>query len=270
MLASTSISFDLSVYEIFVTLSTGGRLVLVENALDVVGNAAVDGVRLINTVPSAAAELLRLDAIPPSVRTINLAGEPLAQQLVGQLYDLPFVQDVYDLYGPTEDTTYSTFTRRVPGGVATIGRPIDNTQAYVLDEFLNPTPQGVPGEVYLAGAGLARGYLNRPDLTAERFLPDPFGGPGGRMYRTGDLARYRADGTLQYLGRIDHQVKLRGFRIELGEIETALEACEGVAKALVMVREDAWATGARRTSSSSRTWSGRTARRATSRRSARP
>ena len=165
---------------------------------------------------------------------------------MGQLYALPFAQDVYDLYGPTEDTTYSTYTRRDVDGVATIGRPIDKTQAYLLDEFLNPVPQGVAGEVYLSGEGLARGYLNRPELHRRSdFCPIPTiphtgtgeVTPGDRMYRTGDLARHLPDGRLQYLGRIDHQVKIRGFRIELGEIEKAIERCAGVAKALVVARD---------------------------------
>src|SRR5262249_45663552 len=123
-------------------------------------------------------------------------------------------------------------------GPATIGKPIVNTQALLLDSRLQMVPIGTPGELYLAGEGLARGYLRRPELTAERFIPNLYAGDGARMYRTGDLARYRADGSLEYLGRTDNQVKLRGFRIELGEIEAVATQYSGVAQAVAMVRED--------------------------------
>ncbi|HEV3051765.1 MAG TPA: non-ribosomal peptide synthetase, partial [Longimicrobium sp.] len=149
---------------------------------------------------------------------------------------------LYNLYGPTETTTYSTYTH-VPGDLAAapgIGRPIANTQVYVLDRDGEPACTGVPGELYIGGAGLARGYLNRPGLTAEKFVPNPFADePGARMYRTGDRGRWRADGTLEFLGRTDFQVKVRGFRIELGEIEAALRSHDAVRDALVLAREDA-------------------------------
>ncbi|MCP1615484.1 amino acid adenylation domain-containing protein, partial [Azospirillum lipoferum] len=161
VLASTSVCFDLSVWEFFVTLSAGGHVVMADNALSLPDLPARDRVRLINTVPSAIAGLLRSGGIPPGVRTVNLAGEPLAQSLVDELYAAG-IADVYDLYGPSEDTTYSTVTRREPGGRANIGRPIAGTQGYVLDGDLNPVPLGVVGELYLGGSGLARGYLNRP------------------------------------------------------------------------------------------------------------
>src|SRR5262249_32791259 len=159
-------------------------------------------------------------AIPRSVVTVNLAGEPLTARLADALYDAG-VRRVYDLYGPSEDTTYSTYALRLRGGPATIGRPIAGTRLYILDRSLEPVPVGAHGEICLAGAGLARGYLGRPELTAERFVTDPFV-PGERMYRTGDLGRFHPDGTVEYLGRRDHQVKVRGFRIELGEIESVL------------------------------------------------
>jgi amino acid adenylation domain-containing protein len=239
VLAATSISFDLSVFEIFLPLSLGGCVIVVENALALTGSAAADHVRLVNTVPSAIAALIKSDGIPSGVRTVNLAGEPLRADLVDALYAAGGIERVYDLYGPSEDTTYSTFTLRRAGGPASIGTPISNTQAYVLTAGLRPLPAGVPGELYLAGRGLARGYLGRPGLTAERFVPDPFSArPGARMYRTGDRVRWKADGTLEYLGRLDHQVKVRGFRIELGEVEAVLRRHQRVADCVVVARED--------------------------------
>ena len=146
------------------------------------------------------------------------------------------------MYGPTEDTTYSTFalmSRETSGAVA-IGRPIANTETYLLDERMQPVPIGVAGEIYLGGAGLARGYLQRADLTAARFVPHPFARrPGDRLYRTGDQARYLSDGSIVYLGRDDRQVKLRGYRIELDEIETVLCQHEAIDRAVVTIRETA-------------------------------
>ena len=221
VLASTSICFDLSVYEIFVTLANGGTIVLVPNALGLVDLPKGTPLTLINTVPSAIEELVRLGVIPDSVRTINLAGEPLSAALVTRIYEATSAEKVYDLYGPSEDTTYSTYCLRQKKGRATIGRPIANTQVYILDRHNQIQPVGVPGELHIAGDGLARGYLNRPELTEEKFVANPFQ-PGTRMYKTGDLARWMDDGTIQYLGRIDTQVKIRGFRIEMGEIEVRL------------------------------------------------
>lgn len=236
VLASTSVCFDLSVFEIFAPLAGGGRIVLVENALELARLGPESGVRLVNTVPSAAAELVRLGGVPDSVRVMNLAGEPLPSTLVDAIYQGTRVEHVYDLYGPSEATTYATFGRREQGGRATIGRPIRNTRIYILDAEGEPVPPMVVGEIWVAGAGVARGYFQRPDLTAERFVPDPFV-PGARMYRTGDLGRYLADGAIVFLGRTDAQIKLRGFRIELGEVEAALRTCEGVADCTVVVRE---------------------------------
>jgi amino acid adenylation domain-containing protein len=236
--AATSVCFDLSVFEIFLPLARGGAVILGDNALALAGLPAAERVTLINTVPSAMEELLRLEAVPRSVRTVNLAGEPLVPALVDRIYERTGAGRVFDLYGPSEDTTYSTFALRRPGGPATIGWPVAGTRAVLLDPWGGPVPLGIPGEVWLGGAGLARGYLHRPDLTAERFRPDPFSGPGERLYRTGDLARRRADGSLELLGRIDHQVKLRGFRIELGEIEAALLAHPAVREAAVLALEE--------------------------------
>jgi amino acid adenylation domain-containing protein/non-ribosomal peptide synthase protein (TIGR01720 family) len=237
VLASTSICFDLSVWELFVTLAGGGFFVLAQNALELPDLPARDRVSLINTVPSAIAALQQAGQIPPSVRIINLAGEPLKQPLVDALYSQPTLEHVYDLYGPSEDTTYSTYVRRVAGGQPSIGRPLAGTDSFVLDSRLQPVPLGVVGELYLAGAGISRGYLLRPELTAERYVPNPFSTPGERLYRTGDLVRYQVDGQIEYLGRVDHQIKVRGFRIELGEIEKRLLEHPQVSEAVVVARD---------------------------------
>src|ERR1051325_1196679 len=239
VLASTSICFDLSVFELFVTLSLGGSVILADNALHLAHLESAKQVTLINTVPSAIAELLRLNAIPKTVSTINLAGEALKTSVVQQLYELPHVQRVFDLYGPSEDTTYSTFALRCASGPAIIGRPISNTEAYLLDSDLQQVPEGMQGEIYLSGHGLARGYLHRPDLTAERFVPNPFNKDGStRLYRTGDLARRLPDGNLEYLGRLDNQIKLRGFRIELNEIEICLSQYPSIRDCVVAVKSN--------------------------------
>jgi amino acid adenylation domain-containing protein/non-ribosomal peptide synthase protein (TIGR01720 family) len=240
VLASTSICFDLSVFEVFGTLCCGGEVILAENALSLPTLAAAKQVTLINTVPSAIAELLRLDNVPDSVTTINLAGEPLHASLVQQIYQHTKVEQVFNLYGPSEDTTYSTFAYLQQGDdIITIGRPIANTQCFVLDEQMQLVPTGVCGELYIAGAGLTRGYLNRPQLTAQKFVPNPFSDKGGDLlYKTGDLVRYLPSGDIEYIGRIDHQVKLRGFRIELGEIEALLDRHLAVSSSVVVVRED--------------------------------
>jgi amino acid adenylation domain-containing protein len=238
-LAATSICFDLSIFEIFLPLSCGGTIILAETALHLSTLRAAPAVTLINTVPSAMQELLRLKVVPDSVRIVNLAGEPLVTGLVQKIEEQCSVEKIYDLYGPSEDTTYSTFARRSSAERATVGRPISNTRVYLLDAAMQPVPRGVPGEVCLGGAGLARGYLRRPELTAQRFVPDPFSTePGARLYRTGDLARYLPDGNLELLGRIDHQVKVRGFRIELGEIETVLRQHPAVTDAVLVVHTD--------------------------------
>ncbi|MBD2095647.1 amino acid adenylation domain-containing protein [Trichocoleus sp. FACHB-591] len=176
VLAATSICFDLSVFEIFVPLSWGGRVILAENALHLPTIPAASQVTLVNTVPSAIAALLQTGPLPDSVHTVNLAGEPLQPALVQRLYQQPTIEQVYNLYGPSEDTTYSTVALMQRGDWSTpsIGRAIAQTQIYLLDAHLRPVPIGVPGEIYIGGAGLARGYLNRPELTAERFIPNPF------------------------------------------------------------------------------------------------
>ncbi|WP_414588179.1 amino acid adenylation domain-containing protein, partial [Scytonema sp. PCC 10023] len=242
VLASTSICFDLSVFELFVPLSCGGKVILAQNALHLPTLAASGEVTLINTVPSAIAELHRIDGIPRGVQTVNLAGEALQNQLVQKIYEHETIQQVFNLYGPSEDTTYSTYALVEKGatGAPSIGRAIANTQVYILDAQMQPVPVGVAGELYISGAGLARGYLNRPELTAEKFVPNPFAPDKSsqRLYKTGDLVRYKADGNIEYLGRIDHQVKIRGFRIELGEIEAVLTQHPNVRQTAVIATQE--------------------------------
>ncbi|HYR85173.1 MAG TPA: amino acid adenylation domain-containing protein, partial [Terriglobia bacterium] len=236
--ASTSLSFDLSVFELFAPLTRGGKVVVGANALDLTPERDVT---LINTVPSVLSELVRSNLIPDGVKTINLAGEALPLSLVRSIRQKAPDLRILNLYGPTEDTTYSTFYEVPPDPdrAPLIGRPIANSQVYILDEEHQPVPPGATGEILLGGMGLARGYLGRPELTAERFVPNPFGGQrGSRLYKTGDRGRMLADGSIEYLGRRDYQVKVRGYRIELGEIEEVLDEQAGVRRAVVSARED--------------------------------
>lgn len=238
VLASTSICFDLSVFELFLPLAWGGKVIIVENALELPNLKAAQEVTLINTVPTAIAQLLSMQGIPHSVRTINLAGEPLSNQLAQKLYQQQNIERIYNLYGPSEDTTYSTFSLVQKGSSKqpTIGRPIANTKIYLLNSALQPVPIGTIGELYIGGEGLARCYLNQPELTAQKFITNPF--RDGKLYKTGDLARYLPDGNIDFLGRTDNQVKLRGFRIELGEIEAVLETYPQIQQKVVVMRED--------------------------------
>uniref|UniRef100_UPI0036DAA4D6 amino acid adenylation domain-containing protein n=1 Tax=Photorhabdus sp. RM322S TaxID=3342825 RepID=UPI0036DAA4D6 len=235
VLFSTSINFDLSVFECFVPLSRGAAIYLVDDALSLMQHALP--VTLINSVPSAMKPLLQAQALMASVHTVNLAGEPLKGALIEQIFEKTQIQQLCNLYGPSETTTYSAWLPIQRGDriIESIGRPIANTCLYLLGEYGQPVPLGVVGEIYIGGAGVARGYLNRPDLTAERFLIDPFSGvPDARMYRTGDLARYLPDGNLEFLGRNDQQVKIRGFRIEPGEIEARLVEHPAVSESVVL------------------------------------
>jgi amino acid adenylation domain-containing protein len=235
-LFATSICFDLSVFEMFLPLTRGGTVMLAENALRVSELPAAARVAWINTVPSAITELLRLGGVPASVRTVSLGAEPLSTQLVEQIYRDTQVERVFDLYGPSETTVYCTSALRGGGGPATIGRPIIGAQVYLADSQMQWVPVGAPGEVYIGGEGLARGYYARPELTAERFIPNPYSEtPGARLYKTGDLARYLPDGRIEYLGRLDRQVKVRGFRVELDEIEMALREHPSVREAAVIL-----------------------------------
>jgi amino acid adenylation domain-containing protein len=238
--ASTSINFDLSVFEIFFPLTAGGRIVLIENALHLPSLPVDIDITLINTVPSIINELININIIPASVQVINLAGEALKNDLVQRIYQVDTIRKIYNLYGPTEATTYCIFALMKKGskGAAVIGRPVDNTQVFILDYSFRPIPIGVPGELYIGGAGLARGYLNRPELTAERFINNPFGDAHARLYKTGDLARFLLDGNIEYLGRMDNQVKIRGFRIETPEIEAALGKHPSISDSAVLVKEN--------------------------------
>src|SRR5205085_7504113 len=173
----------------------------------------------------------------PALATLITAGEACPAELVERWGS---AHRFFNAYGPTEVTVCATVAACPPeSGIPPIGWPIANTQVYVLDEQLQPVPVGVPGELYIGGVGLARGYLHRPELTAERFVPHPWSTqPGARLYKTGDLARYLPDGRLEYLGRLDQQVKLRGFRIELGEIEAVLNQHPAVRESLVLLRQE--------------------------------
>lgn len=232
-LASTSLAFDLSVFELFAPLTCGGSVIIADSALDLPRLPARSRVTLINTVPSAMTELVGVRGIPPGVRAVNLAGEPLTAALAADVHGLGHVERLYNLYGPTEDTTYSTFERVERGAAPTLGRSLPGRAAYVLDREGEPVPVGVVGEICLGGGGVARGYLHQPGLTAERFVPSALPEAPGRLYRTGDLGRRLADGRIEYLGRRDRQVKVRGFRIELEEVVAALVAHPSVAQAAV-------------------------------------
>ncbi|MEP2639437.1 amino acid adenylation domain-containing protein, partial [Roseobacter sp.] len=242
VLAATSVCFDLSVFEIFATLASGGTVMLVDDLFALHDAPFRDDVTLINTVPSPMAEFIKLGPLPAATQTVCLAGEPLPPALAKRIYATGTVTQLWNLYGPSEDTTYSTAALLPKSGeTCTIGAPVFATRAYVLDDGLNPLPPALPGELFLAGAGVSQGYWNRPDDTAAQFLPNPFDTDGTApiMYRTGDRVRRAPDGTLDYMGRGDRQVKIRGFRIEPGEVETALTDIDGVTAAAV----DGWHTG---------------------------
>jgi amino acid adenylation domain-containing protein len=238
VLASTSVCFDVSVFELFAPLCAGGTVVVVDNALSLL--ADTPDVTMVCAVPSAAKALVEAGALPRSVQVVGLGGEAVTGTLVDDLYATGHVESVINLYGPTEDTTYSTHARLLPGvQPPPIGALLPHSRGYVLNRALRPVPVGAVGELYLAGRGLSNGYINRAGLTASRYVADPFAPvPGERMYRTGDLVRYRSDGALLYLGRQDFQVKVRGQRIELGEIETTLQRHPEVRDAVVALHGD--------------------------------
>ena len=247
-----SLSFDASFREIFSILCSGGTLLLIPEELrrDLAQLARFIVDERVEKILMPAVALRRLaeefcpqETLPAALREVIAAGEqlyvtPQIQRFFSQLENCR----LHNHYGPSE--THVVTALELDGApehwptLPSIGRPIANTKVYLLDSFGQPVPLGVTGEIFLGGAGVARGYLNRPDLTAERFLPDPFGGMGERLYRSGDLARYRADGAIEFIGRADEQVKIRGYRVELGEIEAVIGAHEGVKETAVLARED--------------------------------
>ncbi|MFJ2774002.1 non-ribosomal peptide synthase/polyketide synthase [Streptomyces sp. NPDC087300] len=247
VLQKTPSGFDVSVWEFFWPLIVGATLVVArpDGHRDPVYLAELirrERVTTLHFVPSMLHAFLRANPVPErgALRRVFCSGEALPRELLAE-FQTTWNVPLHNLYGPTEaavDVTYWNGSDEPAHGPVPIGRPVWNTRCYVLDAALRPVPPGVPGELYLAGVQLARGYLGRSALTAERFVADPFSTGGARLYRTGDLARWNADGTLGYLGRTDHQVKLRGFRIELGEIESRLAKEPEVAHATVLVRED--------------------------------
>src|ERR1043165_148374 len=244
----TSIGFVDAIFEALGPLSRGLRLVIANAAVgkdaaalaSLMADAGVTRMVMVPSLASALVSAATARAQLSGLQACTLSGEALSEDLLRQLVDaLPGCSFV-NLYGSSEVSADAScyLAAAWGGGVIPIGRPISNMRLYVLDGDHRPVPIGVSGELYIGGVGLARGYLNRPELTAERFVPSPFG-DGERLYRTGDLARYLADGNLEFLGRIDHQVKIRGYRIELGEIEAALCGHDAVAQAVVVAREDA-------------------------------
>jgi amino acid adenylation domain-containing protein len=241
LLAVTTLSFDIAGLELFLPLTVGAKVVVAgrETAADarlLAERVAGCGATTMQATPATWRMLLAAGwAGNPGLRAL-CGGEALDGELARRLR--PLVGELWNLYGPTETTIWSTVQRvESPDGAPPIGRPIGNTRVYVLDEALDPVASGVEGELFIAGDGVARGYLHRPELTAERFVPEP-GADGATMYRTGDLVRIGRGGEIRYLGRIDHQVKVRGFRIELGEIEAALARHPAVRQAVVTARED--------------------------------
>ncbi|MFI0908788.1 amino acid adenylation domain-containing protein, partial [Streptomyces sioyaensis] len=238
--ATCSVSFDLSVMELFIPLSFGGTLLIAPNAVELGRLSFPVPVRVLHTVPSIAADLLRSGGLPQGLRTVLLAGEALPADVARGLRAHREGLRVINMYGVTEAACASTSA--VPGpdlaGPVPIGAPIRGIRGYVLDSELRPVPVGAPGVLYVGGVGTARAYVGSPGLTAERFVPDPFEAvPGARMYRTGDIVRWNGRGELEYLARGDAQVKLRGVRIEPGELEEAARDCAGVGQAVAVIRQ---------------------------------
>ena len=245
LLAVTTLSFDIAGLELYLPLVCGARLLLVSRETTQAGEKLKEvfeqkGVTAMQATPATWRLLLAAGWLGDRNLKILCGGEALPRDLANQL--LGVCGSLWNVYGPTEATIWSTLDQVGTAGPITIGRPLENTEIYLVSRQLKPVPVGVPGELLIGGAGLSRGYRGRPDLTAEKFIAHPFADlrrePGARLYRTGDLARHLADGRIEFLGRIDHQVKVRGFRIELGDIESALDRHPAVAQAVVVARED--------------------------------
>ncbi|MCW9096450.1 MAG: amino acid adenylation domain-containing protein, partial [Ignavibacteriaceae bacterium] len=243
LLSVTTISFDISVLELFLPLISGARLIIAPRS------TTSDGKLLIKALKDSKATIMQgtpstwkmmIEAGWRSAPDLKMlcGGEALPIELAKQM--LARGESLWNMYGPTETTVWSAVKKIEPEDDAVyIGPPIANTQFYILDNELNPVPIGVPGELLIGGEGLARGYLNRPELTDEKFISNPFGESGSRLYRTGDLARYKSNGDIEFLGRLDHQVKIRGFRIELGEIENVLSEHTAIKDVAVNAWSDA-------------------------------
>ncbi|GCD93718.1 non-ribosomal peptide synthetase [Embleya hyalina] len=241
MLFSTTVSFDMANTELYLPFVCGATMVMatrdtVTEPSRMVAFLRRHGVTVVQATPAFWQMVLTHEPTAARGLRIITGAEAVPVRLAEALADQAV--EVGNWYGPTETTTWSTMAPVKAGAGVAIGTPVGNTQVYLLDARLRPVPRGVQGELYIAGTGMARGYQGRPDLTAERFVPCPFGPAGARMYRTGDLARWNRDGLLEYIARTDHQVKIRGYRIELGEIEHALAGHPAVAQAAVVVRED--------------------------------
>ena len=242
LLAVTTISFDIAVLELYLPLLVGGRVVIASKENSINGKWLLDTleserVTAMQATPATWKLMLGIGWEGTPGLKIMCGGEELPRPLAEAL--LPRGAELWNMYGPTETTVWSAVKKISSGeGPVPIGDPIANTEIYILDKNLMPTPIGVPGELCIGGEGVARGYLNRPELTAEKFVDDPFR-PGKKLYKVGDLARYRPDGTIEFLGRLDFQVKVRGYRIELGEIETVLRQHPAVHEGVVVARDDA-------------------------------
>ena len=235
--ASSSICFDLSVFELFFPLCSGKPLRIIESGLYIANHLKCDARVLLNTVPGVVESLLKQGADLTAIAMINMAGEPIPPRILQKLDTTN--TEVRNLYGPTETTVYSTVYHLVKEQPALIGKPIANTYIYILNAEGKKSDVGRTGEIYIGGASVARGYLNNDVLTRERFLPDPFqNNPGSVMYKTGDLGRWLVDGNIEFLGRLDDQVKIHGYRIELSEIEHVLEQSAMVQRAIVMAKKN--------------------------------
>ncbi len=242
LLAVTTFTFDISVLELFLPLIVGAKVVLI------CSNISADGIQLAEKIQATGATIMQ--ATPSTWRLLieagwrgdagfesSLRGEAMPPDLADSL--IAISHEVWNMYGPTETTIWSAIDLvKISSSPMPIGRPIANTQIYILDDQMRPVPVGVKGHLYIGGDGLARGYLGQPELTSEKFIADPFREAGqARLYKTGDVARYRDDGKIEFLGRSDFQVKIRGFRIELGEIETQLVAHPDILQAIVVASE---------------------------------